>query len=667
MTGTNPRTSALQLIETVVDPGSWLRWDEPVDITTDDPDYRADLERARERTGLDESVITGEGRIEGRRVAIVACEFRFLAGSIGVASGERLVRAVERATAERLPLLAAPASGGTRMQEGTVAFLQMVKVAAAITDHKAAGLPYLVHLRHPTTGGVLASWGSLGHVTAAEPGALIGFLGPRVHEALYGEEFPPGVQVAENLMAHGLVDAVLPPERLSEVAARVLRVLCGDAAAVANGAVPGGAVAAGAVPAAGPSGPAAGGEQETAAGRPAEEGDQAGRAAESEATPVASPGVADGYGPYGSDAAAAARAGAEGPGPTAAVGAGGGPEGRGAAPASAGRGELPMASGRGAGAGGGEGDRGGADMAAAAADGGGEAGTAGDRGGAGAAPGRGGPGAEESIRRSRRGDRPGVRDLLRAAAEDVSPLSGTGAGEHDPGLLLALARVGGTPCVVLGHDRAARHEDAAADGPGGGQPLGPAGLRTARRGMRIAAELGLPLLTVVDTAGAALSREAEEGGLAGEIARCLADMVTLPAPTLCLLLGQGAGGAALALLPADRVLAARHAWLSPLPPEGASAILYRTTERAYEIAGRQGVRSADLLAHGIVDRIVEEGAEDAGAGAGAGAGAERAAYDSFLARLGDTLGAELAALRAQDQGERLAARRARHRRIGLSR
>ncbi|MGO4423562.1 carboxyl transferase domain-containing protein, partial [Streptomyces sp. MCAF7] len=218
MTGTNPRTSALQLIETVVDPGSWRRWDEPVDIATDDPDYRADLERARERTGLDESVITGEGCIDGRRVAIVACEFRFLAGSIGVASGERLVRAVERATAERLPLLAAPASGGTRMQEGTVAFLQMVKVAAAITDHKAAGLPYLVHLRHPTTGGVLASWGSLGHVTAAEPGALIGFLGPRVHEALYGAEFPPGVQIAENLMAHGLVDAVLPPERLSEVA-----------------------------------------------------------------------------------------------------------------------------------------------------------------------------------------------------------------------------------------------------------------------------------------------------------------------------------------------------------------------------------------------------------------------------------------------------------------
>lgn len=269
------------------------------------------------------------------------------------------------------------------------------------------------------------------------------------------------------------------------------------------------------------------------------------------------------------------------------------------------------------------------------------------------------PSAEVSIRASRRVERPGVRDLLRVAADDVSPLSGTGAGEHDPGLLLALARVGGTPCVVLGHNRRSARKGETAEGPGEGQALGPAGLRTARRGMRIAAELGLPLLTVIDTAGAALSREAEEGGLAAEIARCLADMVTLPAPTLCLLLGQGAGGAALALLPADRVVAARHAWLSPLPPEGASAILHRTTERAYEVAARQGVRSADLLAQGIVDRIVEEDASEAAEGPGA--------PDIFLSRLGQLLGAELAALRAQDPDERLAARRARHRRIGLPR
>ncbi|MFJ2347839.1 carboxyl transferase domain-containing protein [Streptomyces antimycoticus] len=590
------RASAGELIEAIVDPGSWHGWDEPVAITTDDPDYRADLERARERTGLDESVITGEGRIEGRRVALVACEFRFLAGSIGVAAGERLVRAVERATAERLPLLAAPASGGTRMQEGTVAFLQMVKVAAAITDHKAAGLPYLVHLRHPTTGGVLASWGSLGHVTAAEPGALIGFMGPRVHEALYGEEFPPGVQNAENLMNHGLIDAVLPLSRLSGVAARVLRVLCAGDTAPAPAPAP----AAGPVP-----------------GQP---GDAGGASTE----PTRGPGAPGG-----------ARAAADAAAPRASADAWGapGPAAPGSAPGSA-PGGTPET-----------------DRADAASDSTGPEAVV--------------PSAEVSIRASRRPERPGVRDLLRVAAEDVSPLSGTGAGEHDPGLLLALARVGGTPCVVLGHNRRSARKGDTAEGPREGQALGPAGLRTARRGMHISAEIGLPLLTVIDTAGAALSREAEEGGLAAEIARCLADMVTLPAPTLCLLLGQGAGGAALALLPADRVVAARHAWLSPLPPEGASAILHRTTERAYEVAARQGVRSADLLAQGIVDRVVEEDASDSGGGSRAGDASR--APDAFLSRLGHLLGAELAALRAQDPDERLAARRVRHRRIGLPR
>jgi acetyl-CoA carboxylase carboxyl transferase beta subunit len=488
---------SLALIDAVVDPGSWRGWDEPVPSVPADAGYRADLARARERTGLDEAVVTGEGRIRGRRVAVIACEFAFLAGSIGVDGGERLVRAVERATREGLPLLASPASGGTRMQEGTIAFLQMVKVAAAIADHKQAGLPYLVYLRHPTTGGVLASWGSLGHVSAAEPGALIGFLGPRVHEALYGEPFPEGVQLAENLFARGLVDAVIPPADVAEAAARVLDVMC------------------------------------------------------------ARRDIARTDGPMGDPPA-----------------------------------DVPAA---------------------------------------------------ESIRRSRRADRPGVRALLKQAARDVTPLSGTAAGERDPGVLLALARFGAAPCVVLGQDRQAQRTH---------HPLGPAGLREARRGMRLAAELGLPLVSVIDTGGAALSREAEEGGLAGEIARCLAELVTLPAPTVCLLMGEGAGGGALAMLPADRVIAAGHAWLSPLPPEGASAILYRTTERAAEIAQRQGVRSGDLLANGIVDRIVAERPDAADE------------PETFLARVGAVLEAELAELLRRDPAERVADRRHRYRRLG---
>jgi acetyl-CoA carboxylase carboxyl transferase subunit beta len=490
--------SARVLLDLVLDSGSFRSWDTPAAGPPATGQYAAALAEAARRTGLDESVITGAGTIRGRRVAVLACEFGFLAGSIGVVAAERLVAAVERATAERLPLLAAPASGGTRMQEGTVAFLQMVKISAAIAAHKVAGLPYLVYLRHPTTGGVFASWGSLGHVTVAEPGALIGFLGPRVYRELYGAEFPSGVQVAEHLFRHGIVDAVLAPPELAGIADRTLRLLC----------------------------------------------DRAGRAVP--ADPVAEP-----------------------------------------------PGEIP---------------------------------------------------AWESIIRSRDPRRPGVRTLLRVAAADTVPLNGTGEGEVEPGLLLALARFGDRPCVLLGQDRHGQDRHGL---------LGPGALREARRGMRLAREFDLPLVTVIDTPGVALSREAEEGGIAGEVARCLAELVTLHAPTLCLLLGQGTGGGALALLPADRVVAAQHAWLSPLPPEGASAIMYRTTARAAEMAEVQGVRSSDLLRDGVVDRIVPEHPDAA------------AEPDRFCARVGAIVERELAVLGQRDAAERYAARLARYRRVGL--
>ncbi|WP_433335311.1 carboxyl transferase domain-containing protein [Spirillospora sp. CA-294931] len=492
------RPGARELVRRVLDDGTWKSWDTPpLDVAEPGSAYAAELEAARERSGCDEAVITGEGRVRGSRVAFVVSEFGFLAGSIGLATAERIVAAVERATAEGLPLLAAPSSGGTRMQEGTAAFVQMARITAAVARHRDAGLPYLVYLRHPTTGGVFASWGSLGHVTAAEPGALIGFLGPRVYEGLYGEPFPPGVQVAENLAAKGLVDAVVGIDDLADVAAAVLSVVT--------------------------------------------------------ARPVP-PGAAE------------------------------------TAPA--------LVSG----------------------------GT-----------------AWESIERSRRPDRPGVRDLLRFGAADVTPLSGTGQGEADPGLLLALARFGAMPCVLVGQDRRSQRS---------GHPIGPAGLRVARRGMNLAAELGLPLVTVVDTPGAVLSAEAEEGGLAGEIARCLADLITLPAPTLCLLMGEGTGGAALALLPADRVLAARHAWLSPLPPEGASLIVHRTTGRAAELAEAQGVRSSDLLRDGIADALVDERPDAA------------EEPEAFCRRAGLAVRDALAVLARTRDGDRLAARRERYRVLG---
>jgi acyl-CoA carboxylase subunit beta len=244
---------------------------------------------------------------------------------------------------------------------------------------------------------------------------------------------------------------------------------------------------------------------------------------------------------------------------------------------------------------------------------------------------------------SRRSDRPGVRRLLRTAATDIVGLSGTGAGEKDPGLLLALARFGGAPCVVLGQDRRGQSLSA---------PLGPAALREARRGMRLAAELHLPLMTLIDTPGAALSQEAEEGGLAGEIARCLQDLVMLRAPTLAVLLGQGTGGGALALAPADRVLAAANGWLGPLPPEGASAIVHRTVDRAGEMAQHQGVRATDLWRAGIVDRVVPERPDAADE------------PTEFCLRLGRVLGEELAGLLGRDDSERHRRRLHRYRRLG---
>jgi len=251
--------------------------------------------------------------------------------------------------------------------------------------------------------------------------------------------------------------------------------------------------------------------------------------------------------------------------------------------------------------------------------------------------------AWDLITRSRNPERPGIRRLLRYGATDVVRLQGTGEGEHDPGLVLALARFGGAPCVFLGQDRRGQSAE---------NPMGPAALAAARRGIRLSRQLVLPLVTLIDTRGAALTREAEERGLAGEIARTLADIIDLPAPTVSMLIGEGTGGGALALFPADRMIAAQHGWLSPLPPEGASAIMHRTTDRAPEMAAAQGVRAKDLLARGIVDHVVVERPDAADE------------PEEFCRRMGRVLAHELLKLMAMDPDERYAARLARMRRLG---
>lgn len=449
------RWSAQGLIDLVLDDGSFESWDQPVDISGHPEAYQHELRAAAERAGTDESVLTGRGLVRGRPVAVVVNEFAFLGGSIGRAAAARIVACVRRATAEGLPLLATTASGGTRMQEGTPAFVEMVAISRAVMAHRAAGLPYLVHLRHPTTGGVFASWGSLGHVTVAEPGALVGFLGPKVFEALEGHPFPEGVQRAENLAEKGVIDAVVATEDLPALVDLTLAVLVDP-----------------------PTAPA---------------------------LPLRSSGAGT---------------------------------------------QLPV---------------------------------------------------WESVEQTRRSDRVGVRDLLRYGARGTLALNGTEEGEQDSAVLVTLTRLDGRPCVLVGQDR---HQQTRAT------PLGPAALREARRGMRLAEELGLPLVTVIDTPGAELSQHAEEGAIAGEIARCIATLTTMTVPTVSVILGQGCGGGALALLPAQVVVATENAWLSPLPPEGASVIRYGDLDHAAEMAESQGIGSADLLASGIVHRVVPELPDD---------------------------------------------------------
>ena len=374
--------------------------------------------------------------------------------------------------------------------------MQMAKTSAALTKLAAMGIPFISVLTDPTTGGVFATWGSLGDVTFAQPGSLVGFLGPRVFEALYGERFPEGVQTGEGLLQAGVVDGVVKPAQWRTVVTRLLDSWEGTPTA--------------SIPHQGIS-PKQGVSPHQASSADSEE-------------------IQTGSG--------AVRSGAEEP----------------------------------------------------------QTGSAQKMRESEALP---GPERQErdgwaSIQQTRDPKRSGLRELLELA-DSIVMLSGTQDGEIAGATIFAVVQLGGRGCVVVGQDRSAQES---------GHLVGPTDLRVARRAMRFAQRWGLPLLTVVDTQGGELSPRAERGALAGEIARCLSQLSAIDTPTISLLLGGGGGGVALALLPADRVLAVADAWVTPLPAEGASVIRYRTVDRADEMARRQSITAADLQEVGAVDRIL---------------------------------------------------------------
>ncbi|MDD6327462.1 MAG: acetyl-CoA carboxylase, carboxyltransferase subunit beta [Eubacteriales bacterium] len=220
--------SAERRVKSLVDAGTFrplkckVAFANPLDY----PEYEDKITSLQKKTGLEEAVYTGVGKIDGYEAVIAVMSSKFLMGSMGLAVGEKVTNAVEYADKKKLPLIIFTASGGARMQEGILSLMQMAKTSAAVERFNQNGGLYISVLTHPTTGGVSASFATLGDITLAEPDALIGFAGPRVIEQTIGQKLPEGFQRSEFQQEHGFVDQIVPRDKMRETLAHILRLHC---------------------------------------------------------------------------------------------------------------------------------------------------------------------------------------------------------------------------------------------------------------------------------------------------------------------------------------------------------------------------------------------------------------------------------------------------------
>jgi acetyl-CoA carboxylase carboxyl transferase subunit beta len=225
------KMNAKQRLEMLLD-GRWTEHDARMTSTdplqfVDTKPYAVRLKEARKKLGMNDAIITAEGQLNGRPVVCCAMEFNFIGGSMGAVVGEKVTRAIEMAIETRQPLIIVSCSGGARMMEGTISLMQLAKVSAALAKLDDAKLPYISLLTDPTTGGVTASFAMLGDLNIAEPGALIGFAGPRVIEQTIRQKLPDGFQRSEFLLEHGFLDAVVPRKELKSFIANSIDLLLG--------------------------------------------------------------------------------------------------------------------------------------------------------------------------------------------------------------------------------------------------------------------------------------------------------------------------------------------------------------------------------------------------------------------------------------------------------
>ncbi|MDG6101803.1 acetyl-CoA carboxylase carboxyl transferase subunit beta [Dactylosporangium aurantiacum] len=520
--------TAQRWLDVLFDPGSVRQADIAVADTdplgfTDALPYPRRREDARRRTGLTEAAVVVSGTVEGAPVVAAVMDFGFMGGSMGAAVGDLVAGAAALALRERTPLLLVTCSGGARMQEGALSLMQLARTSEAMGRLDAAGILTVCLVTDPTFGGVAASFATLGDVIVAEPGARLGFAGPRVIEQTIRQPLPAGFQTAEFLHGRGLIDLVCPRGRLRPALRRILT-LGGPPSARRNPRP---------LPAAGPAGPAA---------------------------------------PHG----------AAGPA---------GVDGLVTDPA-----ELPERD------------------------------------------------PWHSVRLARDIARPGVADFAARAFADFQELHGDRLAKDCPAITGGLARLGRTTVMLIGTRKGHTAAELAAHNFG---MASPAGYRKVARLLRLAAKLGVPVVTIVDTPGAHPGIEAEQDGQAFAIADCLRRMARLPVPVVSVIVGEGGSGGALALSVADRVLMFADAVYSVISPEGCAAILWNSAAQAPRAAAALRVGARDLLRLGVVDAVIPEPPGGTQADHQAAADLLRDAVTRQLAELARVPRADLPALRAE--------------------
>ena len=574
--GAYRRMSSRERIDDTLDAGSFTEWDAQVPDADplEFPGYPEKVAGLREKTGLDEAVRTGMGRIAGLHVAVGIMDAQFMMASMGSVVGEKVTRLFERATEMRLPVVLFCASGGARMQEGIVSLMQMAKTSAAVARHSEAGLLYVSVLTDPTTGGVTASFAMEGDIILAEPHALIGFAGQRVIRDTIRQELPEGFQTAEFALEHGLIDAIVPREELRETLAQII--------ALHTPAPYGAQGEAGAV----------GIEVDYAA--------VCDNLANGTGTynTVAYDGEGFPTGPvFTEDVAARAAAGQAGAGPFAFIF---GREGEDADDEASGivawyeeRKARKIAERRARQL-----------QIEMAADAGGEPDAEDAEGAASDATGR----AWHSVQIARNAHRPTGISYVEGMVEGFIELHGDRSFSDDAAVLAGIGWIGRTPVTVIAQEKGRNVKERVRRNFGCAQPEG---YRKSLRLMRQAEKFGRPVVCIVDTQGALCGVGAEERGQGGAIAENLFALSLLRVPVVSVLVGEGGSGGALALALADRVAMLRHAVYSVLSPEGFASILWKDRTRAPEAAAAMKMDAENALALGVVDAVLEEGEEGA--------------------------------------------------------